>query len=265
MRLIASPENLGFGAGCNRAAEEAGGEHVFLLNPDTVRPRGDGRRPASSSRGAIPSTASTAGARSGPTGVLDPGSCWAAPSLWSLFCFATLLTTAFQGSRFFDPEVAGRLEARHRPRGRHRHGLPPARHRGRAGRSSEASTPLLHVRGGRRPLAPREGAGPPPDRHPRRRRHPRDRRLVEGPRRQAHPALRGGRRRSCASTGTACACALGSRSWPPAPASARSSGSPVGAGAARARTGGGSGGSAAAGWPATPRPPRTGHAPRRHP
>ena len=34
VRLIASPVNLGFGAGCNRAYQVAGGEFVLLLNPD---------------------------------------------------------------------------------------------------------------------------------------------------------------------------------------------------------------------------------------
>lgn len=35
VRLIESPVNLGFGAGCNRAFQEARGEYVLLLNPDT--------------------------------------------------------------------------------------------------------------------------------------------------------------------------------------------------------------------------------------
>ena len=36
VRLLALDENLGFAAGVNRAAEEARGEYVLLLNPDTV-------------------------------------------------------------------------------------------------------------------------------------------------------------------------------------------------------------------------------------
>src|SRR5918996_1009807 len=36
VRLVASPENLGFAAGCNRAAAEASGEYPVLLNPDTL-------------------------------------------------------------------------------------------------------------------------------------------------------------------------------------------------------------------------------------
>jgi hypothetical protein len=42
-----------------------------------------------------------------PDGTLDPGSCYAQPTLWSLFCFATMLTIAFKDSRVFDPESIG--------------------------------------------------------------------------------------------------------------------------------------------------------------
>ena len=35
-RLIASPDNLGFAKGNNVAAEEAVGDYILLLNPDTV-------------------------------------------------------------------------------------------------------------------------------------------------------------------------------------------------------------------------------------
>ncbi len=38
-RLVSNPENLGFGATCNRGVAEAGGDVVILLNSDTVVPR----------------------------------------------------------------------------------------------------------------------------------------------------------------------------------------------------------------------------------
>ncbi len=106
VRLIASPENLGFAAGCNRAAEEARGDYVFLLNPDTVLHEGTVAHLVAFAR-SHPENGIYGGRTVRPDGVLDPGSCWAAPSVWSLFCFATLLTTAFRGSRVFDPEVMG--------------------------------------------------------------------------------------------------------------------------------------------------------------
>jgi N-acetylglucosaminyl-diphospho-decaprenol L-rhamnosyltransferase len=104
--LIALRENVGFGPGVNRAAAYARGEYVLLLNPDTIV-----------HEGAVESLVEFARARPGPglyggrtlqpDGTLDPGSCWGAPSLWSLTCFATLLSTIFKGSRFLDPESLG--------------------------------------------------------------------------------------------------------------------------------------------------------------
>ena len=106
VRVIASPENLGFAAGCNAAAAEAGGDFVFLLNPDTVLHDGTVAHLVEFAR-SRPENGVYGGRTLRPDGELDPGSCWAAPSLWSLVCFATLLTTAFRGSRFFDPEAMG--------------------------------------------------------------------------------------------------------------------------------------------------------------
>lgn len=105
-RLLASRENLGFARGVNRAAEEATGEFVLLLNPDMEV-----------HSGAVESLVRFArdhrehgiygGRTLDPDGSVNPGSCWGAPSLWSLFCFATLLSTAFRRSRVFDPESLG--------------------------------------------------------------------------------------------------------------------------------------------------------------
>jgi GT2 family glycosyltransferase len=106
VRLIDSPENLGFAIGCNRAAAEARGEFVFLLNPDTVLHAGAVQNLLEFAR-AHPRNGIYGGRTFRPDGTLDPGSCWAAPSLWSLFCFATMLTTAFRGSSLFDPESMG--------------------------------------------------------------------------------------------------------------------------------------------------------------
>ena len=106
VRLIASDENLGFALGCNRAAEEARGEFLLLLNPDTVVHEG-----AVDNLLAFARAHSEHGLYGGrtldPDGSVNPGSCWGAPTLWSLFCFATLLTSAFKRTRLFDPESLG--------------------------------------------------------------------------------------------------------------------------------------------------------------
>jgi N-acetylglucosaminyl-diphospho-decaprenol L-rhamnosyltransferase len=106
VRLIASAENLGFALGVNRAAEEADGEFLLLLNPDTVAHEGAVSNLLAFAR-AHPQHGLYGGRTLDPDGSVNPGSCWGAPTLWSLFCFATLLTTAFKHTRLFDPESLG--------------------------------------------------------------------------------------------------------------------------------------------------------------
>lgn len=106
VRLIALEENIGFAAGVNRATEEARGEYLLLLNPDTVVHPGTVERIVAFAR-AHPEHGIYGGRTLDPDGRVNPGSCWARPTLWSLFCFATMLTTLFKGSRLFDPESLG--------------------------------------------------------------------------------------------------------------------------------------------------------------
>jgi N-acetylglucosaminyl-diphospho-decaprenol L-rhamnosyltransferase len=106
VRLLALDENLGFAAGVNRAAEEASGEYLLLLNPDTVVHTGAVANLVEFAR-RRPEHGIYGGRTLRPNGELDPGSCWGQPSLWSLFCFATMLTTAFKGNRVLDPESLG--------------------------------------------------------------------------------------------------------------------------------------------------------------
>jgi GT2 family glycosyltransferase len=106
VRLIASEENLGFALGCNRAAEDARGEYFLFLNPDTEAHEGAVENMLSFAR-AHPEHGIYGGRTLDPDGSVNPGSCWGAPTLWSLFCFATLLSSAFKGSRIFDPESLG--------------------------------------------------------------------------------------------------------------------------------------------------------------
>jgi GT2 family glycosyltransferase len=109
VRLLALDENIGFAAGVNRAAEEAEGEYLMLLNPDTVVHEdavanfvGFARRD--------PGHGLYGGRTLRPNGSVDPGSCWGVPSLWSLTCFATMLNTAFKRNRLLDPESLGGWE-----------------------------------------------------------------------------------------------------------------------------------------------------------
>jgi N-acetylglucosaminyl-diphospho-decaprenol L-rhamnosyltransferase len=106
VRLIASEENLGFALGCNRAAEEARGEYLLLLNPDTVVHEGAVENLLTFAR-AHPEHGLYGGRTLDPDGTVNPGSCWGAPTLWSLFWFATLLSSAFKHTRLFDPESLG--------------------------------------------------------------------------------------------------------------------------------------------------------------
>jgi|SRR5687767_14797381 len=106
VRLVASDENLGFAAGVNRAAAEASGDHLLLLNPDTVVHESAVQNLLTFARG-HPEHGVYGGRTLDPDGRVNPGSCWGAPSLWSLLCFATALSTAFKGNALFDPESLG--------------------------------------------------------------------------------------------------------------------------------------------------------------
>lgn len=109
VRLLASDENLGFARGVNLAAEAARGEHVLLLNPDTLVHEGAVASLVAFAR-AHPEHGLYGGRTLWPDGRVCEGSCWGRPSLWSLFCFATMLSSVFKRSRLFDPESLGGWE-----------------------------------------------------------------------------------------------------------------------------------------------------------
>lgn len=106
VKLIPAGENIGFARGVNRGVQDASGELVLLLNPDTtVLPNTVAPLVEFAQR--YPSYGIYGGRTLTPDGQLDPRSCWGAPSLWSLLCFALGLSTVFRGSRLFDPESLG--------------------------------------------------------------------------------------------------------------------------------------------------------------
>lgn len=107
VRLFALNENLGFAAANNLAAGEANGEWLLLLNPDTVVLDGAIDKLmafAKAAEAAYPDAGIFGGRTLFADGTLNPTSCWAAPTLWSMFCIGTGLTSLFRGSRLFNPE-----------------------------------------------------------------------------------------------------------------------------------------------------------------
>lgn len=105
--VIPLDDNVGYARAINLAASRARGEFLVLLNPDTVvleraldrlREFGSGH----AGHGLY------GGRTLRPDGTLDPRSCWAAPSWWSLTCFGLGLSTAFPSSSIFNPESLGR-------------------------------------------------------------------------------------------------------------------------------------------------------------
>jgi GT2 family glycosyltransferase len=101
--------NLGFAAGVNRGVAAAHGEYVVLLNPDTTVLPGAFENLLAFAQ-SHPDNGVYGGRTLRPDGRVDASSCWGAPTLWSLTCFATGLSTAFHGSRLFDPESLGRWQ-----------------------------------------------------------------------------------------------------------------------------------------------------------
>jgi N-acetylglucosaminyl-diphospho-decaprenol L-rhamnosyltransferase len=108
-RLLASDQNLGFARGVNLAAKEAAGEYLLLLNPDTMLEERAVQNLLEFAK-RHPEYGVYGGRTLKPSGEVDPSSCWGQVSPWSLFCFATILTTARKRSRLFDPESLGRWE-----------------------------------------------------------------------------------------------------------------------------------------------------------
>lgn len=106
VRLIPLERNIGFARGVNLAANAAHGDYLLLLNPDTRMHRGSIDRLVDFAR--EHQEAGVVGGRTlSPSGEVDHMSCWGRPSLWSVFCSAVGLSTAFPRSPLFDPESLG--------------------------------------------------------------------------------------------------------------------------------------------------------------
>lgn len=106
VRLIRAGTNLGFAAANNLAAEDARGEYLLLLNPDTVvLDRGIERLLAFAQDN--PAAGIYGGRTLTPEKELDPTSCWRRPTLWSAVCRATGLAAAFPRSSLLNSEAYG--------------------------------------------------------------------------------------------------------------------------------------------------------------
>jgi hypothetical protein len=112
-RVLRLPRNVGFGQAANAGAAVATGRWLLLVNPDTT-PVGDILAAFVAAAGAEPDAHLYTGRTLRPDGTDDGYSCMAPPSLWSLLCFATGLSTAFRRSGLLNPEELPRLD-RSRP------------------------------------------------------------------------------------------------------------------------------------------------------
>jgi GT2 family glycosyltransferase len=106
IRLIRAGTNLGFAAANNLAAEEARGEYLLLLNPDTVVLDGAIDKLVGFAR-ERPEAKIWGGRTVFEDGSLNPASCWGRPSLWSHLCQAIGAASALRDSRLFNPEGLG--------------------------------------------------------------------------------------------------------------------------------------------------------------
>lgn len=106
VKLIKSDVNYGFAQGNNKAIEDAQGEYLLLLNPDTVVLDN-----AVNKLMQFAEDYPKAGVWGGRTlfgdGALNPGSCFRKMTLWNQFCRASGLAAVFRNSEFFNSEDYG--------------------------------------------------------------------------------------------------------------------------------------------------------------
>lgn len=109
VRLIRSGANLGFARANNVAAEQAQGDYLLLLNPDTVildRAIDKVLQFATEH----PEARIWGGRTVFADGSLNPASCWGCMTPWNLFCNTLGLTKLFPHSELFNSEAYGRWQ-----------------------------------------------------------------------------------------------------------------------------------------------------------
>lgn len=104
--LIRNAVNVGFARAVNQGAAQSSSAWILLLNPDMELRPGALRRLFDFAQ-SRPGHGIYGGRTLRPDGQVEPSSCWNLASVWSTFCFASGLSTAFARNRFFDPESIG--------------------------------------------------------------------------------------------------------------------------------------------------------------
>jgi N-acetylglucosaminyl-diphospho-decaprenol L-rhamnosyltransferase len=99
VRLIANPDNRGFGAACNQGMEVARGRYALILNAD-IRAQPGALQRLVEFMDAHPDTAICGGQLRYPDGRIQP-SCARDLTLWWVFCEQSMLAKLFPRTRLF--------------------------------------------------------------------------------------------------------------------------------------------------------------------
>ena len=106
IQLIPLQENIGFARANNLASKSVKSKRILLLNPDTIiLDRAIDR--LSQFAETHPDALLWGGRTVFGPGDLNPTSCWRFMSVWSIFCFATGLSTLFKNIPVFNTEAYG--------------------------------------------------------------------------------------------------------------------------------------------------------------
>ncbi|WP_136162216.1 glycosyltransferase family 2 protein [Sphingomonas flavalba] len=106
VRVVRTETNLGFAGGANSGAAVARGEFLLFLNTDTIVSAGAIDTLVAFAL-AYPEARLWGGRTINLDGSANLACCWAAPTLWSIFCISFGLTALFRNSRLFNVESYG--------------------------------------------------------------------------------------------------------------------------------------------------------------
>ncbi len=107
IKLIIPEHNLGFAGGNNLAGEQAVGDYILLLNPDTLILDGAVDQVVHFAK-QKPKAGIVGGRTFFGDMRLNPNSCHGKPTPWSLLCMGFGLSSIFRRNSLFDPESLGK-------------------------------------------------------------------------------------------------------------------------------------------------------------